>query len=106
MDKRILKKKTILELIRSEKDVLFGKFSKNLTHDIKKQTWNRITAEAKASGSIPHGKSENYIRDDFWPNCRRKTMEKIDHAKQTGGPGEETMHFDEVDNMVLDIIGK
>lgn len=96
----------ILQLIRDEREILFGAFSSKLTKIHKMDAWERILEEAKNLGLISTSKTASYIRDIFWQNLRKRTMKKIDDAQQTGGPGGEGCILDDIDQMVLDIIGK
>lgn len=47
--------------------------------------------------------SYSYLRDATWPNLRARTLKKVDKAKRTGSSPQE---FDEVDNLVLQILGE
>lgn len=95
----------ILELIRDNKYTLFGAFSKNLTKNHKNNAWNKIFFEANAMGLVPAGKDVKYIRDTLWQQLRRRTVEKLDNRNRTGAAGGEHMRFDDMDNLVIDIIG-
>ena len=52
-----------------------------------------------------HGfdKPYNYLRDAVWPNLRSRTLNKMDKKGKTGA---ESQVFDDIDNLVLDILGK
>lgn len=63
---------TILNLIKEKKDILFGKFSSSLTHDIKTKTWIDINEKIKAVGIF--NKDWKYLRDTTWQNWRKRTI--------------------------------
>ena len=54
---------------------------------------------------VIHGvpSSYNALRDMVWPNLRHQSITKMDRERQ---PGAEPQTFDELDDMVLKIIGK
>lgn len=51
-----------------------------------------------------HGcdKSHSYLRDTVWPNLRARTITKVDKNAKTGA---EAQAFDDIDNLVLEILG-
>nr|CAI5829971.1 unnamed protein product [Callosobruchus analis]CAI5854070.1 unnamed protein product [Callosobruchus analis] len=59
---------------------------------------------AKSICLLPADKDWTYVRDTIWQNLKKTAMLKIDNAKKTGTGGMGTLT--EVDNMVLEIIGK
>lgn len=63
---------TILNLIRDNKDVLFGKFTNVLTHEVKVEKWKDIAEKVKASGI--YSKDWKYLRDTTWQNWRKRTI--------------------------------
>ncbi|XP_047986608.1 uncharacterized protein LOC125226616 [Leguminivora glycinivorella] len=95
---------TILSLIYENKDTLFGRFSEKLTHEIKIKKWKEI-AEQLNSLSI-YNKDWKYLRDTTWQNFRKRTIEKRDNRQQTGSAGGKKCRYDDVDELVLKIIGK
>jgi hypothetical protein len=66
---------TILKLINDNKEILFGKFSSSLTHEIKTKKWMEITEKAKAIGI--YEKDWKYLRDTTWQNWRKRTIVSI-----------------------------
>lgn len=99
-------KMRILNLIRDKKDTLFGAFSPKLTKIDKQDAWEEILEEGKRLGLIPSAKDINYIRDVFWQNLRKRTLKKMDESQVTGGAGGEKCIMDDMDHLVLDIIGE
>ncbi|KAJ3662281.1 hypothetical protein Zmor_006636 [Zophobas morio] len=51
-------------------------------------------------------KDWTYVRDTTWPNLRKRALEKKDKIKKTGTGGGKESRLTEVDNKVLDILGK
>lgn len=94
----------VLQMIRDRKDILFGQFSPKVTKIDKTEAWDTITEEAKSLGVIPSNKDSSYIKDTYWQNLRKRTMKKVEPA--TGEAGGKQAKFDEIDDLVLDIIGK
>lgn len=95
----------ILELIRDHRTTIFGKFSTSLTSKQKNDVWDQITTKAISLGLLAANKDSKYLRDTYWQNIRRRTVKKIDASRETGSAGGKDMIFDDVDNMVIDIIG-
>lgn len=62
----------ILNVIRDNKDVLFGKFTNVLTHEVKVEKWKDIAEKVKASGI--YCKEWKYLRDTTWQNWRKRTI--------------------------------
>lgn len=96
----------VLEMIRQNRDTLFGAFSADLTKIDKHEAWEQIADEAKNLGLIASNKDVHYVRDTFWQNLRKRTMKKIDDHKVTGASGGADAKLDDIDEIVLDIIGK
>lgn len=63
---------SILNLIREEKDVLFGRFTSQLTHEQKVGTWKRVAEKATAIGAF--SRDWKYLRDTTWQNWRKRTI--------------------------------
>lgn len=57
-------KLTILGLINENKEILFGKFSDKLTHEVKINKWKEITKNVNNSGITD--KDWKYLRDTTW----------------------------------------
>lgn len=97
----------VLEMIRNQRETLFGAFSPQLTKVDKNEAWDNIAEEAAKLGLIPtENKSPTYIRDTFWQNVRKRTLKKIDDYRATGAAGGSDAKLDEIDHIVLDIIGE
>ena len=50
-----------------------------------------------------YNKSYSYLRDAVWPNIKSRTLTKVDKAKKTGA---EPQNFDDIDNLVLEVLGR
>lgn len=106
MADKVQSKLRILELIRDNRRTLFGAFSADLTKIDKSEAWEEILDEAKKLGLIAANKDINYIRDVHWQNLRKRTMKKIDDSKVTGAAGGKEAQSDDIDHLVMDIIGR
>lgn len=95
----------LLEMIKENKDTLFGSFNRNITRESKNSTWKIIYDKCRARG-INVGKDYVYLRDTIWQNLRRSTVTKVDKRNQTGGEGGRSLELTDIDNAVLDTIGK
>lgn len=95
----------VLELIRSQRETLFGAFSPSLTKIDKSNAWESITDEAKQLGLITSNKTAVYMRDVYWQNLRKRTLKKMDDYRKTGSAGGKDAKLDDIDHVVLDIIG-
>lgn len=95
----------ILNEIEKHKHILFGSFSEKLCKKDKSEAWKNIFEIGKSFGLFGQ-KEWVYLRDVFWPNIRKSTMGKIDNARKTGTGGGKDYKLNEIDNKVLDIIGK
>lgn len=96
----------VLQLIRDHRTTIFGKFSNSLASKDKHKVWEKITTEAKILGLLPESKDAKYVRDVYWQNIRRRTVKKLDEQRKTGAAGGKELMFDDVDNLVIDIIGR
>lgn len=96
----------ILQHIRDQKDILFGSLSPTITKIDKCNAWEKIADEAKTLGIITDEKPYNYVRDVYWQNLRKRTFKKIDQRNSTGAAGGNESKLDEIDNLVLDIVGE
>lgn len=98
----------ILEMILNQQKTLFGAFSPTLTKVDKVHAWDEITDEGVKLGLIPSSKqsSPSYMRDIFWQNVRKRTLKKIDDHRATGAAGGKDAKLDDIDKLVLQIIGK
>lgn len=68
--------------------------------------WENITRTAISLGLLPTHRDAKYVREVYWQNIRRRTVEKLDDSRATGASGGKEMILDDVDNLVIDIIGK
>lgn len=96
----------LLELIRENRTTLFGAFSSTISKQKKTEIWDMITRKAIGLGLLPAHRDAKYVRETYWQNLRRRTVKKMDDARRTGGAGGPDSIFDDVDKVVLDIIGK
>jgi hypothetical protein len=101
------KDKTVfVSMMKEKKDILFGAFSPTLTKDMKAACWQQIIQQCGALGIklIPHGKDWTYVRDIIWcSNVRMPTIRKVDKTKKTGSG---FVLMTDLDNLVLDVIGR
>ncbi|XP_062534695.1 uncharacterized protein LOC134203873 [Armigeres subalbatus] len=73
---------------------------------MRNKAWSVIGEYAKSIGALPSGKDTLYIRDVWWPNVRKTSMEKRDNARKTGTGGGYDAKTNDVDMLVYDILGK
>uniref|UniRef100_A0A1I8C2Q4 Regulatory protein zeste n=1 Tax=Meloidogyne hapla TaxID=6305 RepID=A0A1I8C2Q4_MELHA len=98
---RIIFLKAILE----RKDVIFGGFSPNLTNKDKENAWNEVKEETLSNGIDKYStKSWTKLRDECWQDLRKATLGKRDKKRLTGGEAGDD--YNEVDNLVLAIVGQ
>ncbi|XP_067014637.2 uncharacterized protein [Anabrus simplex] len=102
---QIANKLLILNKIRDAKEILFGAFS-SLTKEDKVREWRNIHNIALSVGLIPDAKDFTYVRDVLWQNLKKTTVAKLDNAKKTGSAGGKISKLTDIDNIVIDIIGK
>jgi len=62
----------ILERIRDQKHILFGRFTDSLKKHDKEQAWNKIAQDAISLGHFPHNRHGGYLRDTTWQNWRKR----------------------------------
>ncbi|PSN42635.1 hypothetical protein C0J52_08686 [Blattella germanica] len=65
-----------------------------------------IHLKAQSLGIVPLNKDMSYTRYTFWQNIRKNTMKKIDNRKQTDSRGGKDFKINEINQLVLDIIGR
>ena len=93
--------------VKTNKATLFGSFSMELSRDDKLEAWSKIVTNLQAHGvSLAVEKPVKYFRDTVWPNLRRYTMDKKEKKSKTGESGGRCAKWTEVDQLVLDIVGK
>ena len=93
-----------LNLVKEKKDIIFGKFSDEITRETKLQAWKDIVEQLKVYVKLAADKEVSYFRDTVWPNLKRYTMEKRDKRKKTGESGGSAIRWSETDSAVLNII--
>ena len=70
-------------LVKEKKDVIFRKFSDQITQETKLQAWKDIVEQLKVYNvKLAVDKEVSYFRDTVWPNLKRYTMEKRDKRKK------------------------
>ncbi|KAJ3654354.1 hypothetical protein Zmor_013547 [Zophobas morio] len=92
--------------LSTENRFFFGAFSPSLIKETKQEQWKNIYTTALSLQLVPAGKDWTYVRDTTWPNLRKRALEKKDKIKKTGTGGGKESRLTEVDNKVLDILGK
>ena len=91
----------MLQGIKNRKDVLFCRFDDVKDGKRRKvEAWEEIRKTMEANGYV---KPYSYLRDTDWSNLRSRTLAKRDKNNKTGA---EPQIFDEIYNLVFDIIGK
>ena len=70
-----------------------------------KYSINNLNIEILFQRLVAHGYTRDYsfLRDTEWSNIRSRTLVKRDKSRQTGG---KVQVMDELDNLVLEIIGR
>ncbi|XP_063219058.1 uncharacterized protein LOC134529167 [Bacillus rossius redtenbacheri] len=96
----------LLNKIKDSRDILFGAFSDKLTKQNKMSAWQEIRDFAASLGVISENKDWTYVRDVVWQNLKKSTMGKVDNSKKTGASGGIDVKLTDVDNIVLDIVGR
>jgi len=94
MSSKINSRLIICQLIREEKETLFGQFNPNLTKKKRETCWEEI--RKLAISSYVKGLKERswtYIRDSIWQACRRDAFTRKDKSKKSG---EGIVQFTEV----------
>lgn len=101
-------KKVLLKLISDNKSELFAAFSSTVTAATKAEKWAAVLLECRQDhGFDPtNGRGWQYLRDATWPNIKNYVMAKRDKLNQSGAEGGDGARYTEVDNIVLDIIGR
>ncbi|KAI5723864.1 hypothetical protein M8J76_011996 [Diaphorina citri] len=101
----IREKILVLEKIEEAKHILFGKFNPTLTRQTKQDKWKEVFGKCQMLGLFLD-KEFTYLRDVFFPNLKKTTMAKIDRSRSTGTGGGKDAKLTEIDNKILDIIGR
>lgn len=98
---------SLLEKIRDKKEILFGAFSAKITAILKRKTWTEIYDYAiSINYPFPPDSTWKYLRDTVWNNIKKPVIRKLDDIRKTGNGSGEAPEFDELENLVLDIIGR
>lgn len=101
------KKLLLLKKIEENKEVLFGKFTTKVTNVTRKMAWARIFEFARSiEYSMPNDATYEYVRDTIWNNLKRPVTQKLTQLSATGGSPGAHPEFTDVENAVLDIIGR
>jgi len=106
-DERNASKLAVLELIKDEKDVLFGDF-KSTTKERKQAAWTKVLHRAQSLGLATADRKWEHARDALYGVWKCRTMEKRDTklGKFTGkGRGKKCV-YNEVDLAILEVEGK
>ncbi|KAJ3655792.1 hypothetical protein Zmor_014905 [Zophobas morio] len=72
----------------------------------KLKMWKLIYNHAQSLGLVPPTKDWTYVRDVWWLNVKKATMEKVDNYKKTGTGGGPEKKLTDVDEEVLDVLDK
>lgn len=92
-------------MVRNHRSTIFGAFSTSITKKHKNDTWDNITKKAIAMGLVSADRDAKYVREVYWQNLRKRTMNKLDSSRSTGSGGGKSVILDDIDNMIIDIIG-
>lgn len=92
----------ILSKIKENKHILLGQINNNVTKEEKTNAWKEIYLDARSIGAVNCDKDYTYMRDIWFNNIKRSTIEKVENAQRTGIPPK----FNEVDECIRDIIGQ
>lgn len=96
-----------LHALKARKEILFGKFSNEVSRERKVNAWKEIVNVLTAH-DVPMAREKpfSYFRDTVWPNMRRYTVDKKDRRETSGADGGKPAKWTSVDMLVLDIIGR
>ena len=83
------------------KKVLFGKFSPTITRKLRNAAWEDIRQKLLDMGATVE--NTEVLRDNDWGNLRRCVVQKFTKSMKSGEGGSE---LTELDNIVLDTIGR
>jgi len=122
----------VLAVIEAKKQELFGNFKGDMSGvEIKRDAWNAVRDKAYEVKLITDDRDYTFVRKSLWGSWKDATMvsfildfscfcscvvevdvlcvylqNKVDNAKQTGTAGGKSCVLTEVDNKILDIIGR
>ncbi|KAK0401832.1 hypothetical protein QR680_015997 [Steinernema hermaphroditum] len=97
MGKRFDEKLELCKLIRSKRDVLFGRsIDGSSSKEAKEMTWKWIYNECAARGhSWTIGKDWCYLRRSKWPVIKCEALKRLSQDLKSGGAVKKTTKFDE-----------
>lgn len=75
-----LKQVGFLQKVLENKDVLFGKFTNEITRNTKQDKWTEMRNYAVSLGLITCDKDYSFVRDNTWGNIRKKTMVSLKYV--------------------------
>ena len=94
--------------VRDKKTQLFGRQSgcgasntSSITHRVKQEAWTQIFNELAEEGIRIDSLID--LRHNVWPNIVKRTQKKFRESRNTGASGSS---LDELDQVVLDVIGR
>lgn len=90
----------VLREICDAKDTLFGPFSSERTVQMKCKIWTNIVEKAKSLGLVATCKDYKYMRDVFWQNIKRQSLNKRENMQIHG----KEFKRSPIDDLVYDII--
>ena len=94
----------LVKEILQRKDTIFGSFSEKSDAIKKKRAaWEEIQKILASNG---YSDSVENLRDVCWRNIRQASVTKFDNSRKTGASGGSKQIVSDVDNIVLDIIGR
>uniref|UniRef100_A0A915L8W4 Regulatory protein zeste n=1 Tax=Romanomermis culicivorax TaxID=13658 RepID=A0A915L8W4_ROMCU len=102
----IEQKLLILQQIYDRKNILFAKFDEKVTADDQQKNWQHVKDFIDSLGVTMVNKQWDYVRDAWWQNIKRVTILKIDKFRKMGAEGGVEAKLTELDNAILDLIGK
>lgn len=96
----------IVRKIGENKDILFGSYSATITKELKTQKWKEIVEYATSIGFKNNGDWEYFRKTTWGQNWKRRAVEKWEEMNKTGAGGGEEIELTEVDEAILDVIGR
>lgn len=95
----------IVKKIGECKESLFASFSATITKETKAAKWQEIVDYATSVGFENNGNWQ-YFRDTTWNNWKKAAVTNWDKANHTGAGGGEELELTELDEAILDVIGR
>ncbi|OXA49679.1 hypothetical protein Fcan01_15337 [Folsomia candida] len=96
----------LLNMIKQKKSILFGNFSSDLDNKAKTNAWNEVLLKAKSLQIVSAERNYAFVRDKVYGAWKTRTLEKRDNKTKTGKGGGREKVLDDMDFLILDIIGK